>query len=314
VVTRLIWEKNRDAHEFFVEESFPLEWSYDHAEPHGFVYKIHREPLKELSAETVRRDFEFWDGWCARLLADPAYAKDYDAQRSFSKLRASAGNLYRHRKMDAEAERAYRQALALWQGNGESLNAMSQMLWERGDFDGVIALFETALEKDPNNIPLWRMFFSAENRKELQGKIEEREAALRSAPGSREDALALIELYAAVDDEEALRDFLKRAVTGFPKDAGVLKAAALAAGSAGFLPQQLEAARVWTEAEPDEAEAWFLLAKSAAASDDREAALEAARRAIETGGLPMREGLAKSREFERWREDAEVGEVLRIKN
>jgi tetratricopeptide (TPR) repeat protein len=297
-----------------VEESFPLEWSYDHAEPHGFVYRIHREPLTELSAETVRRDFEFWDGWIARLEADPRYAKDYDAQRSFSKLRATAGNLYRHRKMDAEAERAYRQALRLWQGNGEGLNAMSQMLWERGDFDGVIALFQTALEKDPNNIPLWRMFFSAENRKELQGKIEEREKALRAAPGSREDALALIELYAAVDDEEAFKDFLKRAVAGFAKDPGVMRAAALAAGSAGFLPQQLEAGRAWTEAEPEEAEAWFLLAKSAAASDDRETALQAARRAIELGGLPMREGLAKSREFERWREDGEVGEDLRIKN
>ena len=140
------------------------------------------------------------------------------------------------------------------------------------------------------------------------------ESALRSAPGSREDALALIELYAAVDDEEAQKDFLKRAVAGFPKDAGVLRAAALAAGSAGFLPVQLEAARAWTEAEPEEAEAWFLLAKAAAASDDRETALQAARRAIETGGLPMREGLAKSREFERWREDAEVEEVLKIKN
>jgi tetratricopeptide (TPR) repeat protein len=178
----------------------------------------------------------------------------------------------------------------------------------------VIALFETALEKDPNNIPLWRMFFTAENRKELQGKIEEREAALRSAPGSREDALALIELYAAVDDGEALRDFLKRAVAGFSKDAGVLRAAAIAAGSVGFLPQQLDAARAWAEAEPDEAEAWFLYAKAAAASDQREAALQAARRAIETGGLPMREGLAKSREFERWREDVEVGEVLKGKN
>jgi tetratricopeptide (TPR) repeat protein len=314
VVTRLIWERNREAHEFFVEESFPLEWSYDHAEPHGFVYKIHREPLKELSAETVRRDFEFWDAWSARLQADPEYAKDYDAQRSFSKLRATAGNLYRHRKMDAEAERAYRQALALWQGNGEGLNAMSQMLWERGDFDGVIALFQTALEKDPNNIPLWRMFFSAENRKELQGKIEEREEALRAAPGSREDALALIELYAAVDDEEALKDFLKRAVAEFSKDAELLRAAALTAGSAGFLAVQLEAARAWTVAEPDEAEAWFLLAKAAAASDDRETALQAARRAIETGGLPMREGLAKSREFERWREDAEFQALLEVRS
>ncbi|NDG71651.1 MAG: hypothetical protein EBY32_10200 [Proteobacteria bacterium] len=62
VVTRLIWEKNRDAHEFFVEESFPMEWSYDHAEPHGLVYRINREPLKELPADLVRKDFGIRQG------------------------------------------------------------------------------------------------------------------------------------------------------------------------------------------------------------------------------------------------------------
>jgi tetratricopeptide (TPR) repeat protein len=169
VVTRLIWEKNRDAHEFFVEESFPLEWSYDHAEPQGLVYKIHREPLQEIPSESVRADFEFWNAYSQKLLSNPDYLRDYDAQRSFSKLRATTGNLYRHRKLEAEAERAYRQSLALWPGNGESLNGLSQILWDRGDFDGALDMFNAAIEKDPNNISLWRMFFIAENRKKHQG-------------------------------------------------------------------------------------------------------------------------------------------------
>jgi tetratricopeptide (TPR) repeat protein len=311
VVTRLIWEKNRDAHEFFVEESFPLEWSYDHAEPHGLLYKIHREPLKEIPAESVRADFEFWDAYSERLLSNPDYAKDYDAQRSFSKLRASTGNLYRHRKMDAEAERAYRQALALWVGNGESLNGISQMLWERGEFDGVIKMFEAALEKDPNNVALWRMFFLAENRKKIQGLIVKHEEALRQKPDSREDAQALLELNTSSGDEKELKAFLEKSIRDFAKDALFLRTAAECAEFATLPVLELAAARALADLEPDVAENQYRLAKAAALNNDKPLCIAAARRAIELGGLPMREGLAKTEVFERYREDSEFQALLR---
>ena len=311
VVTRLIWEKNRDAHEFFVEESFPLEWSYDHAEPHGLVYKIHRDPLKEIPAESVRADFEFWDAYSQKLLSNPDYAKDYDAQRSFSKLRATTGNLYRHRKMDAEAERAYRQALALWAGSGESLNALSQMLWEKGDFEGVINLFHAALEQDPNNVALWRMFFIAENRKKIQSQIADREEALRKKPDSREDAQALLELHSSSGDEKALKAFLEKSIRDFAKDPLFLRTAVDCAEFAKLPALELAAARSLAEAEPDLAENQYRLAKAAALNDDKPLCLSAARRAIELGGLPMREGLAKAEVFDRYREDLEFQSLLK---
>jgi tetratricopeptide (TPR) repeat protein len=311
VVTRLIWEKNRDAHEFFVEESFPLEWSYDHAEPHGLLYKIHRKPLKEIPAESVREDFEFWDAYSERLLSNPDYAKDYDAQRSFSKLRASTGNLYRHRKMDAEAERAYRQALALWVGNGESLNGLSQMLWERGEFDGVIKMFEAALEQDPNNVALWRMFFLAENRKKIQGLIVKHEEALRQKPDSREDAQALLELHTSSGDEKELKAFLEKSIRDFAKDALFLRTAAECAEFAALPVLELAAARTLSDLEPDDAENQYRLAKAAALNNDKPLCIAAAQRAIELGGLPMREGLGKTEVFERYREDSEFQALLR---
>ena len=311
VVTRLIWEKNRDAHEFFVEESFPLDWSYDHAEPHGLIYKIHREPLREIPAESVREDFDFWNAYSQRLLSNPNYLKDYDAQRSFSKLRATAGNLYRHRKMDSEAERAYRQSLALWQGNGESLNGLSQMLWERGDFDGVIEMFRAAIERDPNNIALWRMFLIAENRKKLQGQIAEREAALIKKPDSRDDAVALLELHSSSGDEKALRAFLEKSIKDFAKDPLFLKMAADCAEASVLPLLELEAARTLVAAEPQEAENQYRLAKAAAQNNDKPLCLAAARRAIELGGLPMREGLAKAEVFDRYREDLDFQELLK---
>jgi hypothetical protein len=60
-------ETNR---EFYVEESFPLDWMYPHLEPHGLIMKINREPLAELSHEVIRKDHEFWKQRLAPVIGD----------------------------------------------------------------------------------------------------------------------------------------------------------------------------------------------------------------------------------------------------
>ena len=310
VVTRLIWEKNRDLHEFFVEESFPMEWSYDHAEPHGLVYRINRESLKEIPPDLVRKDFEFWDAYVRKLKDNPEYAKDYDAQRSFSKLRASSGNLYRYRKMDAEAERAYRQALELWQGNGESLNALNSMLWDRGDFDAVLAMLQPALDADPNNIGLWQMYFITEKRKELQGAIAAGEESVAKQPASVAYVQKLLELYASAGETNKVSDLLGNSIPLLAKDAAFLRVAA-EYGEAGSLPEsELLATKALVAVEPDVAENQLALARAALRNHKKEEFFAAARAAVEKGGLPMREAFAKSTEFDTVRNDPEFQEIL----
>jgi tetratricopeptide (TPR) repeat protein len=310
VVTRLIWEKNRDSHEFFVEESFPMEWSYDHAEPHGLVYRINRESLKEIPPDLVRKDFEFWDAYVRKLKDNPEYAKDYDAQRSFSKLRASSGNLYRYRKMDAEAERAYRQALELWQGNGESLNALNSMLWDRGDFDAVLAMLQPALDADPNNIGLWQMYFITEKRKELQGAIAAGEESVAKQPASVAYVQKLLELYASAGETNKVSDLLGNSIPLLAKDAAFLRVAA-EYGEAGSLPEsELLATKALVAVEPDVAENQLALARAALRNHKKEEFFAAARAAVEKGGLPMREAFAKSTEFDTVRNDPEFQEIL----
>ena len=310
VVTRLIWEKNRDAHEFFVEESFPLEWSYDHAEPHGLVYRINREPLKEIPPDLVRKDFEFWDAYVIKLKGNPEYAKDLDALRSFSKLRASTGNLYRHRKMDAEAERVYRQALELWPGNGESLNALNGMLWDRSEFDGVLTVLKPALDADPNNIALWQMYLIAEKRKELQGAIVIGEEALAKEPANSAAVQKLLELYASVGDTNKVAPLLGNSIPLLAKDAAFLKVA-VEYGAAGGLPEsELAAATALVALEPDIAENQLALARAALRNNNRPEFFSALRLAMEMGGLPMQEVLAKSQEFDSVRNEPEFQTIL----
>jgi tetratricopeptide (TPR) repeat protein len=185
------------------------------------------------------------------------------------------------------------------------------MLWERGDFDGVIEMFRAAIEGDPNNIALWRMFLVAENRKKLQGQIADREAALIKKPDSRVDAVALLELHSSSGDEKALKAFLEKSIKDFAKDPLFLKVAADCAEATALPILELEAARTLVAAEPQEAENQYRLAKAAAQNNDKPLCLAAARRAIELGGLPMREGLAKAEVFDRYREDLDFQELLK---
>ncbi|HTL15850.1 MAG TPA: hypothetical protein VL793_01365 [Patescibacteria group bacterium] len=67
LLTRLVFDRNTDR-EFYVEESFPLEWMYPRLTPNGLIMKINRQPLSELDAEIVRRDREFWIGYLAPIV------------------------------------------------------------------------------------------------------------------------------------------------------------------------------------------------------------------------------------------------------
>jgi len=305
IVSRMIWEKNRGKHEFFVEESFPLVWSYDHALPNGLSYRISKEPLKEIPPDVVRKDMMFWDAYLQKLLCNPDFEKDFDAKRSFSKLRTTTGNLYRHRKMLKEAEIAYRQALTLWSGNPESLNAMSGMLWDRGDFDAVIKLLEPANEEDFNNFPLWRMRVIAEKRKELEGEIREVRTAWEKNPNDREKTEKLLGLYFSTGDTNKSSDLLKSSLGIFSNDPDFLLKAVQFSEMSGLPDRELEAAKMLTVVGTNAGDSQLLLARAWFRNNDKTNFYVAARTAIEKGGLPVREAFFSIPLFAPWREEEE---------
>jgi tetratricopeptide (TPR) repeat protein len=123
LLTKVIFDHNPE-HEFFVEESFPLDWMYPHLTPFGIIMKINREPLADLSEEILARDHEFWSRFSERLIGnwitydtpireitdfaektylrhnfsgfqgDRRFVRDDQAQKAFSKLRSSIAGVY----------------------------------------------------------------------------------------------------------------------------------------------------------------------------------------------------------------------------
>ena len=48
LLVKTMFDKNTNR-EFYIEESYPLDWMYPHLEPHGLIMKINRQPLPALS-------------------------------------------------------------------------------------------------------------------------------------------------------------------------------------------------------------------------------------------------------------------------
>ena len=123
LITKVIFDRNPDR-EFYVEESFPLDWMYPSLEPHGLILKINRQPLAQLPAETLARDRDYWGKLVAGMLGDwldektpvsevaafvdrvyvrhdlkgftgdPRFVQNHFAKASFSKLRSSLAGVY----------------------------------------------------------------------------------------------------------------------------------------------------------------------------------------------------------------------------
>jgi hypothetical protein len=129
LLAKVIFDKNPDR-EFFIEESFPLEWMYPYLTPYGIIMKINREPLAELPEDVLKRDHEFWSRYSERAIGnwityetsipdicafvekvylrrdykgfkgDPKFVRDSDGQKAFSKLRSSIAGVYLHREKE----------------------------------------------------------------------------------------------------------------------------------------------------------------------------------------------------------------------
>jgi hypothetical protein len=130
-LSKLFFDRNPDR-DFYVEESFPMEWMYPHLVPHGLILRINRQPLTELSEEVIQRDHDFWTNYTRPMIGDwltqdtplaavaefverahlkhdltgfegdPRFVQNDAPQRLFSKLRASLAGLFAWRVMDGK--------------------------------------------------------------------------------------------------------------------------------------------------------------------------------------------------------------------
>ena len=128
------WNTNRD---FYVEQSYPLDWMYPHFEPHGLIFKLDREPVVTISEAMVKENNDYWAAIVAGMIGDwlneqtpvasvvefgrtvfdehdlgdfkgdPDFVQSKYASKSFAKLRESQAGWYvwRMNHTDDEVEK-----------------------------------------------------------------------------------------------------------------------------------------------------------------------------------------------------------------
>jgi hypothetical protein len=69
LLSKLLFDRNPDR-EFFVEESFPMDWMFPHLVPHDLILRINRQPLAELSDEAIQRDHDCWTRYIQPMIGD----------------------------------------------------------------------------------------------------------------------------------------------------------------------------------------------------------------------------------------------------
>lgn len=131
ILAKIIFDQNPDR-EFFVEESFPLDWMYPHLAPQGMVLKLHREAVTEISAAEVAKDQAYWSQQQRPLIGDwlkpetsldevgqyvrkrhvdhnmagfegnPKFLQSEKIRKTYSKLRSAIGGVYAWRANQAK--------------------------------------------------------------------------------------------------------------------------------------------------------------------------------------------------------------------
>src|SRR5208283_5669418 len=123
LLCKVIFDHN-PTNEFYVEESFPLDWMYPYETPFGVIMKINRQVVPAYSPDVFQKDHAFWSQYSTRLIGnwitydttvkqiadfaekvylhrdtsgfkgDQKFIRDDHAQQAFSKLRSSIAGLY----------------------------------------------------------------------------------------------------------------------------------------------------------------------------------------------------------------------------
>jgi hypothetical protein len=69
LIAKVILDKNT-SQDFYVQQSFPLDWMYPYLEPHGIIFKLNYEPLTELSDDTIQQDQDYWTKIVSPMVGD----------------------------------------------------------------------------------------------------------------------------------------------------------------------------------------------------------------------------------------------------
>jgi tetratricopeptide (TPR) repeat protein len=307
-VAEWIFLRNRDKKDgsprhFYVEESFPMQWSYPYAIPHGLCYEINHDKLDALPPGTAERDIAWWDDYIKKLEAVPGFRHDDLAQHSFAKLRNTGGNIYSFRNMNDAAEKAYKQALYLWPGNTETTSNLVNLYTRLGRFKDAHDLVVGYLPLDPNSKVLQRLVMATDARMKAAEQLPAQQAALKSNPTNRQALAAVLQSLMILGRVQEADATITSMIALTPNDAPFLRDMINFYATQGRIPQALEIAKALEKAQPDQWDVPFTIAKYELLAGNRQACFSNLARAVRLGGNLALQQIGREQLFQQVAQD-----------
>ncbi len=315
-VAEWIFLRNRDKKDgtprhFYVEESFPMQWSYPYAIPHGLCYEIAHDKMEALPPGTAEKDIAWWDDYIKKLEAVPGFRNDDLAMHSFAKLRNTGGNIYSFRNMNDAAERAYKQALYMWPANTETTSNLVNLYTRLGRFKDARDLVAGYLPLDPNSKVLKRLLAATEARLKASQDLPLLQLQYSSNPANRQILAPLLQSLLILGRNNDVDATVSNAISVTPNDAPFLRDMINFYATQGRIPQALEVAKSLEKAQPNEWDVPFTIAKYQLLTGKREASYTNIRRAVQLGGNTALQQIAREQLFQQVAADPAFQQALR---
>ncbi len=311
-IAEWIFFHNRDQHQFFVEESFPMPWSYPYAIPHGLCYQINHDPLPNLSAEFVVADQQFWKNYIQRLRSTPGFANDEVAQHVFSKLRNTTGNIYAARGMRSEAELAYKQALDLWPSSVETVENLLNLLSAQERFEEASQLVLSALFIDPNSQALKKMKEIIDTRLRASREIPLLQERFNTEPTNRPLLRKLLQDYETLGDQKKIDPLIESALKKNPSDSNLIREMINFYASEHNIPKALALTEILAGLNCDQWDVPFTKAKYQLVLGKKEEALLSLQQAMKIGGQYARGAILQEPLFQQLTTNSTFQKLLQV--
>ncbi|MBI3986468.1 MAG: DUF2723 domain-containing protein, partial [Lentisphaerae bacterium] len=209
IIAGMIVEKNKAGREFYVEESYAIEWMYPYLSPHGLIMKLNSEPLSGLTPRMVKDDMDYWNWTVQRLMGNPKFRRDAVALEAFSKLRCAIAGIYGFRKMFPEAEDACKQAIELSPVSPGPSFRLAELYREREQFEDARKVMSDNYKLDSKNKLTEAILKQNNQMEQAEKRIMELQIAL-STNGISEASLELARLYQMRGKEKPFRDLTRQ--------------------------------------------------------------------------------------------------------
>ncbi|MBI5819857.1 MAG: DUF2723 domain-containing protein [Verrucomicrobia bacterium] len=292
LVSKQIFDKERDKHAFYVEESFVIQWMYNYLEPYGIIMKINRDVLPKITPDKVALNRKYWTEYIQKyLVSDERFRRDDDAQRAFSKLRTAHAGLYawrvtlappeqRQPELAGEAEFAFRQAIELCPFNVEATFRFAEFLTRIERYDDALKLVDNYKKYDPHNIQVGVVLNQINSLKQIAAQEIVTRQELQTNPRDLNKIMQLLAILAQRGKFGDMDMIIDRLIENKDLPSQPFKTIAQTYVQLGRLDRVERVLGKYLEFHADDAQAWYDLAVVQVQLQRAEQAIDALEKAI----------------------------------